>query len=364
MICDLREVAISRQLMALTAISWQPAFLELLADRLATRLQEEARSLIPGISREDVSGFVVALPPLAEQHRIVAKVNELMALCDRLEEARKTREETRDKLTAASLARLTAPDTTPEDFPAHAAFALEALPALTTRPDQIKTLRQTILNLAVRGKLVKSKDGDFRQIGKFRKLQNGYAFKSEWFSKSRIRLLRNANIGHGAITWDETVYLPEKMSSEFERFRLGEGDIVLTLDRPFIVTGTKVARVTAADLPSLLLQRVGRFVEIAEGLSDEYLFTWINSPHFNDQIDPGRSNGVPHISSKQVEAAEIFVPPITEQQRILAKVGALMALCDRLEAALTTTDTTRARLLEALLHEALEPETEVLEAAE
>ena len=45
-------------------------------------------------------------------------VDELMALCDRLEEARKTREETRDKLTAASLARLTAPDTTPEDFPA------------------------------------------------------------------------------------------------------------------------------------------------------------------------------------------------------------------------------------------------------
>ena len=100
------------------------------------------------------------LPPLAEQHRIVAKVDELMALCDRLEEARKTREETRDKLTAASLARLTAPDTTPEDFPAHAAFALEALPALTTRPDQIKTLRQTILNLAVRGKLVEQDPAD------------------------------------------------------------------------------------------------------------------------------------------------------------------------------------------------------------
>lgn len=100
------------------------------------------------------------LPPLAEQHRIVAKVDELMALCDRLEEARKTREETRDKLTAASLARLTAPDTTAEDFPTHANFAVEALPALTTRPDQIKALSQTILNLAVRGKLVEQDPAD------------------------------------------------------------------------------------------------------------------------------------------------------------------------------------------------------------
>ena len=51
----------------------------------------------------------------------------------------------------------------------------------------------------------------------------------------------------------------------------------------------------------------------------------------------------------------VALPPLAEQHRIVAKVDALMALCDQLEAALTTTDTTRAHLLEALLHEALEP---------
>ena len=91
------------------------------------------------------------LPPLAEQHRIVAKVDELMALCDRLEASRTAREVTRDRLAAASLARLNTPD--PETFPADARFALDALPALTTRPDQIKQLRHTILNLGVRGRL-------------------------------------------------------------------------------------------------------------------------------------------------------------------------------------------------------------------
>ena len=171
-------------------------------------------------------------------------------------------------------------------------------------------------------------------------------------------------MGHGDIRWTDTVHLPEEMAEEYQRFALNEGDIVLTLDRPFIVTGTKVARVKASDLPSLLLQRVGRFISVNEGLSDDYLFMWINSPHFNDQIDPGRSNGVPHISSKQVEAAMIFVPSLAKQYSIVAKVDALMAFCDRLEAALTTADTTRTRLLEALLHEALDPATEALEAAE
>ena len=92
---------------------------------------------------------------------------------------------------------------------------------------------------------------------------------------------------------------------------------------------------------------MGRFIEIAPGLDDDYLFLWINSPHFNEQIDPGRSNGVPHISSKQVEAASILIPPLAEQHRIVAKVDELMALCDQLEQQLSQADQQRRRLLEA-----------------
>jgi type I restriction enzyme S subunit len=139
-------------------------------------------------------------------------------------------------------------------------------------------------------------------------------------------------------------------------------DIVLTLDRPFITTGTKVARIRDSDLPALLLQRVGRFVETSPGLDDDYLFLWILSPHFNQQIDPGRSNGVPHISSKQVEQAKIFVPPLAEQHRIVAKVDELMALCDQLEQQLCQADQQRRRLLEAVLAEALAKPEPVLQS--
>lgn len=80
------------------------------------------------------------------------KVDEFMTLCDQLERARTEREATRDRLAAASLARLNAPD--PETFQDDARFALGALPAMTARPDQVKELRQTIMSLAMRGKLV------------------------------------------------------------------------------------------------------------------------------------------------------------------------------------------------------------------
>ena len=77
----------------------------------------------------------------------------------------------RDRLAAASLARLNAPD--PETFQADARFALDALPALTTRPDQIKALRQTILNLAVRGKLVPQDANDEPASELLRVARNG-----------------------------------------------------------------------------------------------------------------------------------------------------------------------------------------------
>ena len=114
----------------------------------------------PAINDADFAVLPLPLPPLAEQHRIVAKVDELMALCDQLEAARAEREATRDRLATASLANLNAPDPDPTVFKGHAAFAIENLAPLTTRLDQIKALRQTILNLAVRGKLVEQDPAD------------------------------------------------------------------------------------------------------------------------------------------------------------------------------------------------------------
>jgi type I restriction enzyme S subunit len=71
-----------------------------------------------------------------------------------------------------------------------------------------------------------------------------------------------------------------------------------------------------------------------------------------------------NISRPVIFSLPFPLPPLAEQHRIVAKVDELMALRDRLEVSLTTTNATRRRLLDAILHEALAPEARNLEAAE
>jgi type I restriction enzyme S subunit len=125
-------------------------------------------------------------PPLAEQHRIVAKVNEVMSLCDLLEAARGAREAVRDRLAAASLARLNAPD--PDTLRDDACFALDVLPALTMRPDQIKKIRQAVLNLAVRGKLVPQNPNDEPASELLRRIAKGKAERKKKTGDARIKM--------------------------------------------------------------------------------------------------------------------------------------------------------------------------------
>ena len=110
----------------------------------------------PKMNQAKMNSIPVAIPPEAEQHRIVAKVDELMALCDQLEAAQQERERRRDRLAVASLQRLNQPaaSTTPEAQREHVRFHLQHLPRLTMRPEHIKAMRQTIFSLAIEGHLM------------------------------------------------------------------------------------------------------------------------------------------------------------------------------------------------------------------
>lgn len=164
---------------------------------------------MPRLRTEDALVARFSLPPLAEQHRIVAKVDELMALCDRLEAARAEREATRDRLAAASLARLNAP--APAAFRDDARFALDALPALTTRLDQIEQLRQVVLNLAVRGKLVVQDPKDEPSLELLQRV-----------TAEKARMIQVGTIPRQIQPSRDTRYLAHELPDQWKTIALGE----------------------------------------------------------------------------------------------------------------------------------------------
>lgn len=365
---------------------------------------------MPRLRTPDAIVAPFPLPPLAEQRRIVAKVDELMGLCDGLEAAQAGRERLRDRLAAASLARLSAPD--PETFEADARFALDALRALTTRPDQIKQLRQTILNLAVRGKLVPQDANDepaselLNRIAKERAdlvnkkeirrenpldpiqpAEMPFAVPTSWVwsrigeavlftqygtsqksnpSEKGVPVLTMGNIQDGLVIWSDEKRIPEA-SEDLPALYLRKFDLLYNrtnsaelVGKTGIYLGEDRARTFASYLirlrPSLLSSNP-RFLNMA-----------MNTPEFREtQIVPliKKQTGQANVNGTALKNMLIPTPPLAEQHRIVAKVNALMALYDRLETSLTTTAATRRRLLDALLAEALVPaDDRELEAAE
>ena len=166
-----------------------------------------------GLPKNKMDLIPLALPSLAEQHRIVAKVDELMELCDRIEAARVERKAARDQLTTASFVRLNTPDPDPATFKNHAAFALNNFTPLTTRPDQIEALRQTILNLAVRGKLVPQEPNDEPASELLKRIRE---WQIEAIAQKQIRAPRKSL---KLIRHDESPYL---RPNGWEWARLGE----------------------------------------------------------------------------------------------------------------------------------------------
>ncbi len=162
-------------------------------------------------------------------------------------------------------------------------------------------------------------------IGSAAKVQSGYAFKSDTFKANGVRLLRNANILPGKVYWDETVFLSKGDADKYPSYVLNDGDVLISLDRPIISSGIKVTRVGADDLPALLVQRVGRFILDPKKMDADYLYAYLQTDLFINEITGhDQSLGVPHISPKQVENIEIPMPDVNIQHSLSGRLTEIM----------------------------------------
>jgi type I restriction enzyme S subunit len=345
----------------------------------------------PAINDSDFALLPLPLPPLAEQHRIVAKVDELMALCDRLEAAQTERESRRDRLVRASLHGLNQPGDAGDTqvFRAHARFTLDHLPRLTTCVEHIAQLRQAILNLAMRGKLVEQNPNDepvselLKHIHaeRARLIELGKINENERIHiKAKSAPPDNSPSGWKWTRFREVIWCfrghnPPK-SDFVSSPRAGYVRFIQITDfktdrmAVYVPMTNKLKMVYRGEIIMAAYRHIGKVSRNVEGafnvalckvneilpMDRAFVELLIGTDFVRGELLRASERGhIPSMHSDHLLSLWVPIPPLAEQKRILKKHAELLALCDRLEAQLTTARTGSRRLLEAVLHEALDP---------
>lgn len=353
----------------------------------------------PNISREKIITTVIALPPEAEQPRIVAKVDELMALCDQLEQQTESSLDAHNLLVDTLLATLTDARDANELSDNWARLA-EHFDTLITTDYAVEQLKQTILQLPVMGKLAPQDPNDEpasellkriaaekeqlikdKKIKKqkplpeitdedkpfelpcawswsrfgaiFKDLKYGTSQKSDYhFSGTPV--LRIPNVVKGYVDSSDLKF-SVLSDREIKDYSLEEGDILQIRSNG---SSSIVGSTAVVDKEHIGFSYAGYLVRIRlirALYNPNFLHLVLKSELCRSQIEqPLRTtSGVKNINSTEISNLILPCVPLREQRRIVVKIDQLMVLCDQLKARLSNVQTAKFHLADAVVEQAL-----------
>ena len=290
------------------------------------------------IHKDYLATCLFPLPPLAEQKRIVAQIEQLLPYLDRYEKAWNRLEEFNRRFPAdmqKSILQM-----------AIQGKLVEQRPEEGTGEELYRRIQAEKQALIKAGKIKKEKplpeiaedevpfeipEGwKWVRLGQAIDMLSGFAFKSSDFKETgHYRLLRGINLGVATTRWDDTVYVDE-MPKKLEPYRIQKGDVLIGLDRPWISDGIRVT-IYNDEEQTYVVQRVLRVRETC-AIIKEYIALLLRSNLFKSAVE-GQTTGisVPHISPGQVGNVVIPLPPIAEQKRIVTRLEEILPLCERLK---------------------------------
>ncbi len=363
-----------------------------------SRVAGGTSSSMKNVSRLQIQNLVIALPPLSEQKRILDNCEKLMALCDQLELRSESQLAAHQTLVEALLATLT--DSTDADELAQNWARLSThFDTLFTTEASIEALKQTILQLAVMGKLVPQDPNDepasallariaaekaqlvkdkiikkekpqpfISEDGRLFELPNGWIWSNigETFlvtgglqkTPKRTPVLNHypylavANVQRGRLELDDLKRF-EVTSEELERYRLMPGDLMVVEGNG---SENEIGRcaIWSGEVQDCLHQNhLIKCRPLSLDLSSWVLQT-LNSP-FGIAVMKSlavTSSGLYNLSVGKIRSIAFPLPPLKEQHRIVAKVDGLMALCDQLKSRLQTSQQTHLKLVDSLVEQA------------
>lgn len=372
-------------------------------DYVQSQFQDAVNQMAqPKLSLNSIKSTSIAIPPLEEQHRIVAKVDELMALCDRLENQTEQSLEAHATLVDTLLNALTQAQSHTELMESWARLEQNwdiLFPSTIAGLRAIDKLKQTILQLAVMGKLVPQDANDEPASELLKRIA---AEKAQLIKDKKIKKQKPLP----PITDEEKPFeLPEgwelvRLSELMPSFQNGassrgdkggkeitvlrladikEGKISLADTRSLPIAGDNILRY-ALEKNDVLIIRVngsadivGRFVLCEEPIDAIYCDHFIRmrfpfsvfESSFLSLIASSKlvrsriedmfvsTAGQKTVNQKHIGSLVVVVPPLEEQKRIVAKVEALTSLCDQLKQRLQTAQQTQQHFTDTVVAGAL-----------
>ena len=348
----------------------------------------------PNISREKIIATLTALPPIAEQHRIVAKVDELMALCDKLEQQHSNAQEAHETLVSQLLATLTLSQNAAE-FNANWQRMYAHFDVLFTTEASIDGLKQTLLQLAVMGKLVPQDPNDEPASELLKRIQ---AEKAKLIAEGKLKKEKplasitgnekpfDLPVGWmwarfpelGEFSRGKSKHRPRNDPSLFNPpiyplVQTGEvaraGYLIQEYHSKYSETGLLQSRmwkkgtlcitIAANIADSAILGFDACFPDSVVGFSPSKLIT--SAKYFlyfmktarKDLLKFAPATAQKNINLEILESVLIPIPPQVEQHRIVAKVDALMALCDQLKTRIQQANQQQQAIANALVAQAV-----------
>lgn len=364
------------------------------------RLRGGARGSAQGvIGKAELNAISMRIPPLADQRRIVAKVDELMALCDALERESADAMAAHQALVEVLLATLVN-SADAADLARQWARLETHFDILFTTDASIDALKQTILDLAVRGVLVagmETKEASRTTVALASKAKRSMSeaeglrarapiargklmrsedtFPSRWtfteFDSVFVTVsgvakgqkvsaneaidapyLRVANVQRGSLDLAEMKFITVKQN-DFERYQLRQGDVLMTEGGDWDKLGR--AAIWRNEVPDCIHQNhVFRVRFEQSAILPEWVVLFVNSPIGREFFSRAakQTTNLASINMTQLRSCPIPIPAYAEQRRIVAQVDALMALCDALKARLAEAAQTQRHLADAITERA------------
>lgn len=338
------------------------------------------------------------IPPLEEQHRIVAKVDELMTLCDQLEQQTEASISAHQVLVSTLLDTLSN-SANAEELMQNWQMVAENFDTLFTTEQSIDQLKQTILQLAVMGKLVPQDSNDEpaaklleriaeekAQLVKEKKIKKQKALPPiaddekpfelpngwEWCRVAAM-MEPNRDISYGIIKLEaepEEDGIPTLRCSDVKPRHIdlsGVRTVSREIEEPYArtrLTGGEVlvnirgtlggVALAPVDLAGYNIAREVAMLPVHESVDGNYLVNLIAAPFFWEMIE-SNLKGIAYkgLNLNILRDFVVPVPPEREQYRIVAKVDELMALCDQLKQRLRDSQQTQLQLTDAIVEQAL-----------